>query len=89
MKISKEAKTAIIVLIGIASFIFGVSFIKSSSLFNTDKDYYAVGQYKFDDTLQVESFLIAGDGTDDREGYDQEEVGHLSYRHGVSAESHD
>ena len=42
MKISKEAKTAIIVLIGIASFIFGVSFIKSSSLFNTDKDYYAV-----------------------------------------------
>ena len=42
MKLSKEAKTAIIILIGIASFIFGVSFIKSSSLFNTDKDYYAV-----------------------------------------------
>ena len=42
VKLSKEAKTAIIILIGIASFIFGVSFIKSSSLFNTDKDYYAV-----------------------------------------------
>ena len=42
MKLSKEAKTAIIILIGLACFIFGISYIKSSSLFSTSKDFYAV-----------------------------------------------
>ena len=42
VKLSKEAKTAIIILIGLACFIFGISYIKSSSLFSSNKDYYAI-----------------------------------------------
>ncbi len=42
MKLSKEIKTAIIVLIGIACFIFGFNFLKSTPIFNTDNEYHAV-----------------------------------------------
>lgn len=42
MKISKEAKTAIIILLGVGSFIFGYNFLKSTPLFSSDKNYHAV-----------------------------------------------
>ena len=42
MKISKEAKTAIIILLGVGSFIFGYNFLKSTPLFSSDKNYHAI-----------------------------------------------
>ena len=42
VKLSKEAKTAIIILLGVASFIFGYNFLKSTPLFSTDRNYHAV-----------------------------------------------
>ena len=39
---SKEAKTAIIILLGVGSFIFGYNFLKSTPLFSSDKNYHAV-----------------------------------------------
>ncbi|GIZ15039.1 MlaD family protein [Capnocytophaga catalasegens] len=42
MKLSKEIKTAIIVLVGIACFIFGFNFLKSTPIFNTDNEYHAI-----------------------------------------------
>ncbi len=40
MKLSKEVKTAILVLSGILLFIFGYSFLKNSDLLNTSKVFY-------------------------------------------------
>ena len=45
MKISREIKTGIIVVLGIALFIFGFSYLKSSPLFEGENTYYA----KFND----------------------------------------
>ncbi|WP_190808435.1 MlaD family protein [Flagellimonas sp. S3867] len=42
MKLSREVKTGIIVLTGILAFIFGLSYLKSSSLFENHKTLYAV-----------------------------------------------
>ncbi|TMU56175.1 MlaD family protein [Flagellimonas algicola] len=42
MKLSREIKTGIIVLTGILAFIFGLSYLKSSSLFEDSKTLYAV-----------------------------------------------
>ncbi|MDO5607329.1 MAG: MlaD family protein [Capnocytophaga sp.] len=42
MKISKEIKTAIIVIAGIASFFVGFNFLKSKSIFKSSNTYYAV-----------------------------------------------
>lgn len=42
MKLSREIKTGIIVLSGIVAFIFGLSYLKSSSLFEDTKTLYAV-----------------------------------------------
>lgn len=42
MKLSREVKTAIIVLIGIFLFILGYSYLKSNSLFDKSKTFYAV-----------------------------------------------
>ncbi|RNC88666.1 MAG: MCE family protein [Allomuricauda sp.] len=42
MKLSREVKTAIIVLIGIFLFILGYSYLKSSSIFDDSKTFYAV-----------------------------------------------
>ena len=42
MKLSKEAKTAIIVLLGVGSFIFGFNFLKSTPIFSTSKEYHAI-----------------------------------------------
>lgn len=42
MKLSREIKTGIIVLTGILAFIFGLSYLKSSSLFEDSKTFYAV-----------------------------------------------
>ncbi|MGW9685985.1 MlaD family protein [Flagellimonas sp. 2504JD1-5] len=42
MKLSREVKTGIIVLTGILAFIFGLSYLKSSSLFENHKTLHAV-----------------------------------------------
>nr|WP_293300117.1 MlaD family protein [Allomuricauda sp.] len=42
MKLSREIKTGIIVLVGILAFIFGLSYLKSASLFENNKTFYAV-----------------------------------------------
>ncbi|MEC7264041.1 MAG: MlaD family protein [Bacteroidota bacterium] len=42
MKLSREIKTGIIVVAGIAAFIFGLSYLKSSPLFDNNKTFYAV-----------------------------------------------
>jgi len=42
LKLSREVKTAIIVLIGIFLFILGYSYLKSNSLFDKSKTFYAV-----------------------------------------------
>ncbi|MGX1930533.1 MlaD family protein [Flagellimonas sp. 2504JD4-2] len=42
MKLSRELKTGIIVLTGILAFVFGLSYLKSSSLFEKTKTLYAV-----------------------------------------------
>ncbi|MEX0313816.1 MAG: MlaD family protein, partial [Allomuricauda sp.] len=42
MKLSREIKTGIIVLTGILAFIFGLSYLKSSSIFENTKTLYAV-----------------------------------------------
>ncbi|WP_318308083.1 MlaD family protein [Flagellimonas crocea] len=42
MKLSREIKTGIIVVAGIAAFIFGLSYLKSSPLFENNKTFYAV-----------------------------------------------
>lgn len=42
MKLSREAKTGIIVLAGILAFIFGLNYLKSSPLFDNSKTFYAV-----------------------------------------------
>lgn len=42
MKLSREVKTAIIVLIGIFLFILGYSYLKSNSIFDDSKTFYAV-----------------------------------------------
>ncbi len=42
MKLSREVKTAIIVLGGILLFIMGFSFLKSSSIFDSSRTFYAV-----------------------------------------------
>ena len=41
MKLSKEVKTAIIVIAGIAAFFVGFNFLKSKSIFNKTNTYYA------------------------------------------------
>jgi len=42
LKLSREIKTGIIVLVGILAFIFGLSYLKSASLFENNKTFYAV-----------------------------------------------
>ncbi|MCK0159289.1 MlaD family protein [Allomuricauda sp. F6463D] len=42
MKISREVKTGIIVVAGIIAFVFGLSYLKSSPLFENNKTFYAV-----------------------------------------------
>ena len=42
MKLSREVKTGIIVIAGIAAFLFGLSYLKSSPLFESSKTFYAV-----------------------------------------------
>lgn len=42
MKLSREIKTGIIVIVGIVAFIFGLSYLKSSPLFENNKTFYAV-----------------------------------------------
>lgn len=42
MKLSREVKTGIIVVAGIVAFIFGLSYLKSSPLFENNKTFYAV-----------------------------------------------
>ncbi len=42
MKLSREIKTGIIVLTGIVAFIFGLSYLKSSSLFEDSRTLYAI-----------------------------------------------
>ncbi|MEY8779515.1 MlaD family protein [Allomuricauda sp. XS_ASV26] len=42
MKLSREVKTGIIVVAGIIAFIFGLSYLKSSPLFENNKTFYAV-----------------------------------------------
>lgn len=42
MKLSRELKTAFILLAGIVLFIFGFNYLKSRSVFGSDKHYYAV-----------------------------------------------
>ncbi len=42
LKLSKELKTGIIVLGGILLFIMGFSYLKSNSIFNGDKEFYAI-----------------------------------------------
>lgn len=42
MKLSREIKTGIIVVAGIVAFIFGLSYLKSSPLFENSKTFYAV-----------------------------------------------
>ncbi|SNY99603.1 MlaD family protein [Flagellimonas pacifica] len=42
MKLSREIKTGIVVLTGILAFIFGLSYLKSSSFFENNKTLYAV-----------------------------------------------
>lgn len=42
MKISKEIKTAIIVISGIVLFILGFNFLMAKSIFNNNREYYAV-----------------------------------------------
>lgn len=42
MKISREIKTGIIVVGGILLFLMGFSYLKSSSLFDNSKTFYAV-----------------------------------------------
>lgn len=44
MKLSREVKTAIIILGGILLFILGFTYLKSSSLFDSSKTFYAVYQ---------------------------------------------
>ncbi|MDO4880389.1 MAG: MlaD family protein [Capnocytophaga sp.] len=53
MKLSKEAKTAIIILLGVGCFIFGFNFLKSTPIFNTDNEFYA--KFKHSAGLQVGS----------------------------------
>lgn len=45
MKISKEVKTAILVLLGIALFIFGYNYLKGKNLFESDSLYYTEFDY--------------------------------------------
>lgn len=45
MKISKEVKTAILVLLGIALFIFGFNYLKGKNLFESDNLYYTEFDY--------------------------------------------
>jgi ABC-type transport system involved in resistance to organic solvents, periplasmic component len=42
LKLSREIKTGIIVVAGIVAFIFGLSYLKSSPLFDNNKTFYAV-----------------------------------------------
>ncbi|MBO6830367.1 MlaD family protein [Allomuricauda sp.] len=42
MKLSRETKTGIIVVAGIVAFLFGLSYLKSSPLFENNKTFYAV-----------------------------------------------
>tara|TARA_Y100001933_G_C19012989_1_gene569725 strand:- start:3269 stop:4255 length:987 start_codon:yes stop_codon:yes gene_type:complete len=42
LKLSREVKTGIIVVAGIVAFIFGLSYLKSSPLFENNKTFYAV-----------------------------------------------
>ncbi len=42
LKLSREVKTGVIVLVGILAFIFGLSYLKSSPLFENNKTFYAV-----------------------------------------------
>jgi len=42
LKLSREIKTGIIVVAGIVAFIFGLSYLKSSPLFEKNKTFYAV-----------------------------------------------
>tara|TARA_R110002012_G_scaffold56192_5_gene143893 strand:+ start:2898 stop:3884 length:987 start_codon:yes stop_codon:yes gene_type:complete len=42
LKLSREIKTGIIVVAGIVAFIFGLSYLKSSPLFENNKTFYAV-----------------------------------------------
>ncbi|MHA7864088.1 MlaD family protein [Flagellimonas marinaquae] len=42
MKLSREIKTGIIVVAGIAAFLFGLSYLKSSPLFENNKTFYAI-----------------------------------------------
>jgi phospholipid/cholesterol/gamma-HCH transport system substrate-binding protein len=42
LKLTREAKTGIIIVAGIAAFIFGLSYLKSSPLFDNNKTFYAV-----------------------------------------------
>ncbi|MBW8244172.1 MlaD family protein [Muricauda oceani] len=42
MKLTREIKTGIIVVAGIAAFIFGLSYLKSSALFENSKTFYAI-----------------------------------------------
>src|SRR5690606_3494344 len=45
MKISKEVKTAILVILGIALFIFGFNYLKGKNLFESTDVYYTVFDY--------------------------------------------
>ena len=45
MKISKEVKTAILVILGIALFILGFNYLKGKSLFETTNTYYSIFDY--------------------------------------------
>lgn len=42
MKLTREAKTGIIIVAGIVAFIFGLSYLKSSPLFDNSKTFYAI-----------------------------------------------
>jgi phospholipid/cholesterol/gamma-HCH transport system substrate-binding protein len=42
LKLTREAKTGIIIVAGIVAFIFGLSYLKSSPLFDNSKTFYAV-----------------------------------------------
>jgi phospholipid/cholesterol/gamma-HCH transport system substrate-binding protein len=42
LKLTREAKTGIIIVAGIVAFIFGLSYLKSSPLFDNSKTFYAI-----------------------------------------------
>jgi len=59
LKLTKEVKTGLVVVVGLAMFIYGFNFLKGSNLFSTEKTIYAIYE-NVDGLLESNNIQLSG-----------------------------